>query len=739
MPEEHYRGYFLPEVITGHAFKTVCFDIPDVAEYRQAFWGKVYELTSPAVWRKESYADARNLQAAQYWEEILYTNVSRFWEEDGCAPSTCRTYPPSAGFIQWFPNDPFLTPDFVGDGYNNPAWYLATTASNIAYGSSPGDAITSLDRFPPGSLPTVIPSSGLPRFRINVSGAGTVKATLVNLFGGSLIQTTTDDDILTLKFVDVSRDTISAPPETQEELTVEFTFDTPGAHHIDFIVVSWANTSIPFLHHGGGLRRVELCGFETMPVVTPPFRFTEGCGLEYYNGEEWLPVDGWSEFAPACFTGPAGTNGTNGTNGNDAQSTMIRDTGNGQLQVSPTTPVAWTDVPNAKYLHINADNDPLTSTLDIDPNATSLQALRLRYPTVPSVNPLEFLINSVRRAFINQAGAFVSTQGSTVNQTQLISSGDPSVLFTRNGQTNLLVFGQSQAAPDHAFDFIYDSVMKHRMYKDRVKLFKNIFIQDDTSTSRRDAALLRTVWSNSADATRESQVVLETFQQANAVEILRGGGLAAAPKVGFLGATPVVRQPVSGDALGNQLLLDIVAALSSFGLINVTSVVLGEIPCCDEPLSCFMWDFDALCGADVVGDFSDWDFDPEGGGPCIDNRAATPATPSGIVCGGTESPIFFDGRLAFDFTGVTKIEIDYWIFSTGVARHISLYAAHMAGDVLLRSEASGALGSHTLTHETFVGDLSEGIRVYAEGGIIMTAFRAYGLADSPPTSIVCPE
>jgi len=315
---EHYRGYQLPTPQTGFALRRVCFDIPDNDEYKRAFWDRVFQLAQPYNWQQDNYADQRNHVAAEYWEQLLYANLVRFIEEDDCGvpqPNTCQTYPPTAPFIQWFPNDPVYTPDFVGEGYNYPAWYFATSVSNLALGSQYGDVITSIDRFPPGSLPEVLPASGLPRFRINVNGTGVVKTKLVNMFAGSLIQTTVDDDIGTLNFVDVARDTIAAPPETNGELAVEFNLTTPGAHHIDFIVISWINSSVPFLHHGGGLRSVELCGFDEMPIYSPPFRFTEACGLEFYDGETWQPVTGWTDFAPTCFQGLPGADGADGADG----------------------------------------------------------------------------------------------------------------------------------------------------------------------------------------------------------------------------------------------------------------------------------------------------------------------------------------------------------------------------------------------------------------------------------------
>lgn len=467
------RGYLLPEILSGYGLKSFCFELPDNPEYRQAFWGAVWQLGEARSWEKTEVDDNRNEIAAQYWREVLWPTYQAYLANtDECAApeaNTCKTYPPSAAFIQWFPNDAVYTPELVGEGYNYPAWYFATLASNIAYGSQYGDIITSLDRFPPGSLPDILPASGLPRFRINVTGAGNVKAKLVNMFGGSLVQTTIDDDLGTLNFVDVAKDEVAAPPETNGELIVEFNLTTPGAHHIDFIVISWLNSSVPFLHHGGGLRSVELCGFDEMPIYSPPFRFTEECGLEFYDGETWQAVTGWTDFAPDCFQGlpgatgatgapgAPGTPGTDGTDGSDAQATMIRDTGSGQLQTSPTTPVSWTDVTNAKYLHINADNDPLIAGLDIDPTSLSDIALRLRYTAQPTSNPFQYIVNTVGRSFITPQGAFLSsTSGNTIS---MGASGSPGIGIVRSG-----VNAGIQSNITTALDFYFNSILLHRVH-----------------------------------------------------------------------------------------------------------------------------------------------------------------------------------------------------------------------------------------------------------------------------------
>jgi len=283
---------------------------------------------------------------------------------------------------------------------------------------------------------------------------------------------------------------------------------------------------------------------------------------------------------------------------------------------------------------------------------------------------------------------------------------------------------------------------------DRFRVTKdaNLYFRDYMGVYRKKAAsstnLLmheREVTMIEEGANTRGRTIDRQYRDATAVETSRQEVFPGnIPGIGFLGADAHARVTLTDDAGGSPLLLAIANLLDDFGLADATAVVLGDVPCCDEALSCFMWDFEVLCDHLTAGDFSDWDFDPAGGGPCIDNSEASDGTPSGIVCGGTTAPIFFDGRLAFDFTGVARIEIDYWDFSEAIPNFISLYEVHMAGDVLLRTEAPSVLGSHTLTQELFVGDMSEGIRVYAEGGIIMTAFRAYGLDSAPPTSVECP-
>lgn len=254
------RGWLYPTVINGPR-TSVCVPVPIDERHRQAFLGALRELSFPQRWQFPEGEDPNG--AAREWTEIFDIVAARLGTETCVSEaSDCRDYGNTAEFIEYFPNDPRYTPNLIGEGYNAPAWYFATDLSNAVYGTVHGDIVTSLDRFPPGSLPTILPASGLPRCRVtvNVVDGGRLRVYMRNMVAGSMVQTTIDDDILTVKFWDVTKDLISLPAETGDLVIYEQDFPVGGLHHVDLIVVSKVNDEIPFLFHGGAIVKVEVCG-----------------------------------------------------------------------------------------------------------------------------------------------------------------------------------------------------------------------------------------------------------------------------------------------------------------------------------------------------------------------------------------------------------------------------------------------------------------------------------------------
>lgn len=277
----------------------------------------------------------------------------------------CFTYLPNSPFIEWFPHDPFSQPDLVTEGYSQPAWYVANQAEKTV--------MTDLSRFPPGSLPGIIPASGLPRFRLhlNSESGGVVELHLISMVAGSLCQITVDDNPLSARFIDLDTDITSVPPESGGEVIAEV-YIPAGNHHVDCIIVSQVNESIPFIHHGGGLASVVLCGVGVgQSMYTPQFRFIN-CVLEYsLDGVNWLPVPGWPENAGTCFEGPPGQPGQDGADG-----------------CSPTVWVEDRPSDNHKILWIDADCDDLNDyEVDLTAEAQAGQVSELACRFARSFSP----------------------------------------------------------------------------------------------------------------------------------------------------------------------------------------------------------------------------------------------------------------------------------------------------------------------------------------------------------------
>jgi len=247
--------------------------------------------------------------------------------EDPCEDG-CIDYLPNSAFITFAPNDPFRTPDFTPPGYLLPPWYHNPGVP--LPGVIPTDAMVNFLGIPNAFA---IPTAGFPRTRISWSGSGEVEIEFVLIPQGGLAMITWDDSPLTAQFVDLTSVGLSEilsigfvlsalGIETDAQVVgtrvQEFKFETPGPHHIDVTFIP--NVGIVdevVVGFGGGIRRVSLCGVMegTMPNVE--FRFIEGCSLEvsYDSGSTFAPVPGWDEFAPDCFTGPAGPQGETGETG----------------------------------------------------------------------------------------------------------------------------------------------------------------------------------------------------------------------------------------------------------------------------------------------------------------------------------------------------------------------------------------------------------------------------------------
>ena len=252
----------------------------------------------------------------------------------GCDPELpehgkCISYALDSEFIEWAPNDPFRTPNLVPPGYVFPPWYVV--GGSIPFtGLQAGDVITDLLHSPSDTL-----QSGYPRFRIHLKGEGTVELHFVRFFTASLALITVDDQVSSARFTDLNTALLASVGNLEAEQIIEVRVTGAGDHHVDVTITSAVSEDPPWVHFGGGIRRIVLCGFDDSPIPCPecpeetpcagcgsyedeyqmPTRFnTETCNWEISaDGTNWCPIwEGWKDCVQAMIEGSTGNPGNHG-------------------------------------------------------------------------------------------------------------------------------------------------------------------------------------------------------------------------------------------------------------------------------------------------------------------------------------------------------------------------------------------------------------------------------------------
>jgi hypothetical protein len=75
-------GYPLPEDLTTDEFISVCIRIPNLPEYRKAFWGNHWQLARWQNWERD--ARKGGSIAAQFWRQIIYEDETKYLAGEGC-------------------------------------------------------------------------------------------------------------------------------------------------------------------------------------------------------------------------------------------------------------------------------------------------------------------------------------------------------------------------------------------------------------------------------------------------------------------------------------------------------------------------------------------------------------------------------------------------------------------------------------------------------------------------------
>jgi len=258
--------------------------------------GALKQLVLQTTWDTN---DPEALWLVQQRAMALLSCVVTAFNEPGC-DCGCHKYTLSTDFITWEPNNPYLTPNLVPTGYRFPPWYVV--GSTIPFtGLQEGDVITDLLHGP-----IVEPvSSGFPRFRTHVTGTGTVEVTFVRFPTAGIALITVDDNPATAVWVDLHISLASGIGSAFAEMIVPIEITTGGDHHIDISMIYSITEEPPFVHFGGGIRQIALCGFGETPSTAPitviedDYQMAICEQLRYQDGKlqglccgQWVDIDG---------------------------------------------------------------------------------------------------------------------------------------------------------------------------------------------------------------------------------------------------------------------------------------------------------------------------------------------------------------------------------------------------------------------------------------------------------------
>jgi hypothetical protein len=272
-------------------------DAPDLAclTYNKAY-GPIIALALSRLLYYDAWTGTdTDIQRATRQMEHLIGNVL---SEDcvACEPespelSACTSIGPFHPSVEFWPNHPILSPDYIPPGADAPLW---RTGAGLPFVDENDAILNPLAIFTPVIL-TENWSIGVPSIRLHFSGQGEVTLTLTKAVQGCIAWIFPDgnpllgqpvnlslisiDDIFGLEWITSVLDYFTGGVGTEVLHRVEFT--TPGEHTLTIWMLP-VQDEFPFVGFGGGLRRVDYCGEITLEdeIAMPYSIVRNGCNIE---------------------------------------------------------------------------------------------------------------------------------------------------------------------------------------------------------------------------------------------------------------------------------------------------------------------------------------------------------------------------------------------------------------------------------------------------------------------------
>lgn len=259
-----------------------------------------------------------------------------------CSPqnpeSGCIRYLPSAPFIKFFPDNPYIAND-KSSGWNKEAWFVFPTFDTLfpdwidnwlngAISSltnyEPTDVLFNLESLPINPIDAFLNGGGvLPKIEIRFSGSGELDVTLLSfpLGGKAVIELDNEPNVLDILtggiidpnsfIVELNRDVLNFPPDEYPIVQFPLTVETSGEHVLYICFIPTLDDSLLPIGFGGGFRSVELCGFSQEGNMGIEQIVWDGCQLKSItSGVETIIVT--AAQIEACLDIPEGGGGGGG-------------------------------------------------------------------------------------------------------------------------------------------------------------------------------------------------------------------------------------------------------------------------------------------------------------------------------------------------------------------------------------------------------------------------------------------
>lgn len=257
--------------------------------------GALRQLVLQSTWDTTDPAALDLVQARAMSLINLFTLALQHPAADDC----CHEIAMTDSRIKWLPANPFTAPNDVPSGYHFPPWYVAP-AHTLIPGVRMGDVVTDILHAPFNPL-----ASGFPRLRITVKGPGTIEVKFVRFPTASIALWTIDGNLGSSQWTDLHVTLEAAIGRFDPEMVIPIAVTGEGDHVIDLSIIASISEEPPFVHFGGGIRSISLCGFgaqiePTTPSISEMEYLMSVCEqLRFHNGKlqgyccgEWVDIAG---------------------------------------------------------------------------------------------------------------------------------------------------------------------------------------------------------------------------------------------------------------------------------------------------------------------------------------------------------------------------------------------------------------------------------------------------------------